>query len=268
MFATNGYQILGNNVFYNSGILNEAGFQLVEADAQTFQILENGVAGVTYVNYAKDKNHVYYNGTIMQNADAKTFERLDSFHAKDRQHIFYSQYVLSEDPNHFRFLGSGYSRDRKHIYSGDYPISDSPDTFERFEGFARDEHGIIIGIHRLENADSKSFQYVGSDYYRDKNHVFLIESDRKCVISEADAATFKVISQYYTKDKNKVFWRGEPLSNADPTKFQVFSEEMNCSHDGKHAYRQNHLIPNVDPNKFPKGKRCRYCNEENVMFDD
>ena len=54
--------------------------KLKNSDPATFQMVDS--------NFAKDKNQVYYWGSIVEKADPKTFEPLDWPRAKDKNYYF------------------------------------------------------------------------------------------------------------------------------------------------------------------------------------
>ena len=64
--------------------------KMEEADKETFEILS--------LEYAKDKNNVYYEGKIIKNADLKTFE------------------VIKENPGKILLNQEQYAHDKNRIY--------------------------------------------------------------------------------------------------------------------------------------------------------
>ena len=75
-------------------------------------------------DFSKDKNHVYFKTNILNGADAASFmiiaqeESLDDVnYAKDKDHIFYNGKMFGEViMESFKALGLGYSTDGRHIY--------------------------------------------------------------------------------------------------------------------------------------------------------
>ena len=53
--------------------------------------------------FARDAKHVYNGWKIMEGADAATFERVNSFYFKDKNHIYHRSWVIVDkiDPNAF-----------------------------------------------------------------------------------------------------------------------------------------------------------------------
>lgn len=60
-------------------------FPFLDVDAESFKILE-GIGGNSF--WSGDKNHIYYNGQLLSEADPKTFEVLKRAVAKDAKQIF------------------------------------------------------------------------------------------------------------------------------------------------------------------------------------
>ncbi len=80
------------------------------------------------------------------------------------------------------------------------------------------EEGIIIEKYITEMADgqplksvidSATFSYLGSSFYKDKNHVYthyvMVDGGNFWIVDNADVKTFQVLGNCYAKDKNKIF---------------------------------------------------------------
>ncbi|WP_300671049.1 DKNYY domain-containing protein [Soonwooa sp.] len=80
------------------------------------------------------------------------------------------------------------------------------------------EEGIIIEKYITEMADgqalksvidSATFSYLGSSFYKDKNHVYthyaMADGGNFWTVDNADVKTFQVLGNCYAKDKNKIF---------------------------------------------------------------
>lgn len=72
--------------------------------------------------------------------------------------------------------------------------------------------------------DTTSFEFIGSSFYKDKNHIYThyIMSDGGIfwILKEADVSTFEVIGDCYAKDKNHVF--GERAMLMDSVDYKTF----------------------------------------------
>jgi hypothetical protein len=115
-----GYSINKNKI-YPPG--HEDPTPLKDADLATFMV---AVKGKETVFWAKDKNHVFYAGEIVGDADLGTFEVLSNQTAKDKNHVycwngtagnFAGDVNTRADRNTFREIAaSQYYRDDKNIY--------------------------------------------------------------------------------------------------------------------------------------------------------
>jgi len=75
--------------------------------------------------------------------------------------------------------------------------------------------------------DTTSFQFLGSSFYKDKNHIYthfeMSDGGNFWVVEEADVATFKIIGDCYAKDKNHIF--GERAMVMDSVDYKTFKTE-------------------------------------------
>lgn len=57
--------------------------------------------------------------------------------------------------------------------------------------------------------DTASFSYLGSSFYKDKNHVYthyvMVDGGNFWIVDNADVKTFQVLGTCYAKDKNRIF---------------------------------------------------------------
>lgn len=63
-------------------------FKINNGDPETFTIVDS--------NFAKDKNQVYYWGSIVEKADPETFQTLDWPEAKDKNYFFSESKIIRE----------------------------------------------------------------------------------------------------------------------------------------------------------------------------
>lgn len=72
--------------------------------------------------------------------------------------------------------------------------------------------------------DTASFKYLGSSFYKDKNHVYthyaMADGGNFWIVDDADVKTFEVIGDCYAKDKNYIF--GERAMIMDSLDYQSF----------------------------------------------
>jgi uncharacterized membrane protein YhaH (DUF805 family) len=175
--------------------------QIAGADPNTFQIVQDTSDSF---NWSKDKNHVYYNGAVLENALPQYFKAVTSDFGTDGLNVFYGiRAVDGSDPKTFTLIKAGYPS---------YAIDASQVYFEG----AIDASPVIIG------ADPTTFAVVGDNYSKDKQHVFY----KITAILGADSATIvylgDVDGSQYAKDKNFVYRDGEILPGANPATYAIY----------------------------------------------
>ena len=146
------YEIHGNSVYYRT----ENGLEkLQNSDAKTFEILGYYIA--------KDKNNVYYKGTKIENVDSASVKTFGNFIGKDKNRVFYitgNEDIKDADAESFEIMGdTRYFRDKNNIFVIKYS-NDFPDG----EGFIK-----------LPNIDRNSFITLNEEIGKDKNGVYYID---------------------------------------------------------------------------------------------
>ena len=95
-----------------------------KADPETFVVLDSGEdkqmfgLGTNHPSgYAKDADHVFFNGNIIKNANSQAFTSLRGCYGTDGSSMFFEQYRLNGAvPIRWRYLGGYYSRDDKYVF--------------------------------------------------------------------------------------------------------------------------------------------------------
>lgn len=71
-------------------------------------------------NFLKDKDHIYVDAKIINEADRASFRVLSSAFAKDKKNIFYKERVIrGADRRTFKVIDSYYSKDKNNVYYRD-----------------------------------------------------------------------------------------------------------------------------------------------------
>lgn len=114
--AGGGYTIIEGEIYYCE--------QKINADLETFKYLEH--------TFAKDKNHAYRSGIIVEDADPATFEVLAITHAKDKNNVYFNGKKLENaDPATFELLAPGYTKDKNNVYFNETRIKEAnAETFK------------------------------------------------------------------------------------------------------------------------------------------
>lgn len=134
-----GYSVVQNAVYYDA-------VKIEAADAQSFYVFENDEIRYSFRGLAKDKQHVYYNGEIIEQADPQTLEfvrypdgRIADAYLKDKNVVFYYRKVLVDaDPGTFEVYN-------RICFDGDIY-------------FARDKNTVWLSGEPLKGVDASSFK--------------------------------------------------------------------------------------------------------------
>lgn len=273
LLTARGYYVKNGKAYWYGGFSNASLYELTSADAEKFEVYTKRFPGYESASdFAGDDKVVYYEGGLIKGADPRTFQLLGGGLSKDAHHVFSRYSVVSNDAANFARIDGGLFRDSKHVYRGDHVISDDPENIKYLGEFGNikyftDSHGVIANDIRIDSVNVESFKPMGHGYSADNSQVFLIYETRLEKVANADAKSFQVISPFYTKDRSSVFWRGRKLPDANPNAFKIISEEHHCSCDDKRVYHHNKIVPNADPAKFPAGKKYKYCNDSEIVFE-
>lgn len=236
--APSGYSVANNTAYYN-------GKPLEQAQADNFVILgDRHTASTRDTYYAKDRQHVFYDGNIIQQAHADSFHKLDidySDYWADKQHVYYRGKALAHaKPEGFRKIGTGsfygwtIYQDSKHgyVYYDDRLLSDANvEHFSLLSAFiAKDDHHIFLMGHKiLPEADADSFQlYPDTDEYaHDNSRVYhILTAEKTQVLKDVNPAEFTPLERGYAKTATKVFHQTdsgelEEVMGADADSFTV-----------------------------------------------
>jgi DKNYY family len=136
------------------------GYHVNGADADSFESLTG--------SFARDKNHVYYDGQEMTGADPASFHWFSSSnYARDRSHVYYERdEVIGADPASFDVVlrprfDSNWGKDRSHVWLEGKPISDDPAGFELLDGdLAKDGKAVYCGDGSVLSNDPTHFAIV------------------------------------------------------------------------------------------------------------
>lgn len=257
-----GYHVRNGAVYYLNAFPGKA-FQIDGADAATFEVFDR--------TYARDREHVYINGHLLQGADAGSFQLLDRpGFSKDRDRVYQHDQPISEDPANFTFLGSDLARDSVNVYWTDGSVlSGDPQHFEIIADedhylFAKDGDTVFVNGNVIEDASPATFRLMEGAYSRDDATVFYFDTP----IPGADIAAFRPLEGPYAADSARVYWMGKPIIGADPATFEVLNANFECAADRTRAYYRQAVIEGADPATFPPGRTATGCSETSISFGD
>jgi hypothetical protein len=134
------------------------GSHLIEgADAATFTVLHEGLAqdatrvyyqnrivdadvhslAVVHGAYYRDKDHVFYCGSVISGADPATFEAAGGLYFRDKNRVYFqSKPIVAADPATFQHLRGPHARDKRAYYYNGVakPFRDMPGEYQDGKG--------------------------------------------------------------------------------------------------------------------------------------
>jgi hypothetical protein len=260
LFDSAGYHVRGDAVFYLHTFPGKAA-QIDGADAASFDPLDR--------TFAKDRSSVYVDGRPLPDADPNSFVLLDRpDFAKDADHVYQRDTVLSDDPAHFELLGGNLTKDGSAVYWSDgHVLSDDPAHFSIVSDsdyylFTKDGRTVHVNGSPVVGADPATFGVLKGGYAQDDDGIFYF-TDR---IADADAPSFEVLDGPFASDARNAYWMGKAIPGADGSSFHVLNANFECAADRTRAYYRDKVIVDADPRSFPPEHAVTGCSENSVFF--
>jgi len=240
-----------------------------------------------YGGYSANDGGIYFTDGRMISNTIKYFRvatgTLDSrLYARDDEHVYFQgSIVTNEDPISMYYISDGgmdgcvfFSKDATHVYlAANPPVQDiagenafddvytyaTPESFKYVDapdgsctGFESDGNFVFyVGVRSPTTADAASFLALGGAYAKDKNHAYW----GLAVIPDVDLESFKVLEEpdgspsRYAEDKRRVYFSSD--SDAGPTTTIVIGADVQSFS----AVRDNGVFDAVDANhKYSWGK--------------
>jgi hypothetical protein len=195
---------------------------LVEgADAETFEVL-NGY------DIGKDKNGVYYRDEIFMEADFDTLEEVNSWYYKDKDHVYYSfntfQVIPGADPDTFKANEMDvFATDKNNVYRwGEILEGADPETYESLSyNLSRDKNYLYYRTERIELADPKTFEWKTPNIALDYIESYREEYGNDPTTIEVDLSDYPEIY----RDKNNIYIADQVVEGADPDTFEIIDQQ-------------------------------------------
>lgn len=222
-----------------------------------------------FSNYKKDNRYVYYGTDIVVGADPNTFKIIDDQFAKDKNHIYSKGRVL-EDSDSSTFILGPIPKDKSNVYllstcennqwdrcyqkvEGADPV-----TFQPFiGGYYKDKFHIFFDTKIIPNADIETFAIhdggkYGYSYAYDENNTFVMTYDGIGVIDER-CGNLDPIGGYYLKCDDKVYYEDKLLVDADVNTMIPVGVTSNYAKDSKTVYFDGEVVIGADAATFDIG---------------
>jgi len=209
--ANSGYSVVGDTA-YNDGKPIEG------ADGKTFKVLDSRRYS-SLNHYASDKNHLYYDGKIVEDALAEDIVEVGiggSDYFRNSQQVIYRDMVLQGAvADKFavfdRYTNWAYlNNDGKFnvYYNGVLLPTVERDAFAPLNDFFATDKKQIFNGHTvvLTQADAASFELMSDhDFGKDDNQVYYLGTRPPVVVQDADPGSFEVLERGYARDRNHIF---------------------------------------------------------------
>ena len=120
--------------------------------------------------YVVGAHEVFYDGRLVKDASASSFEVLGDGYAKDRWTVYFEGVpVKNASASSFRVLKDGYAADTWHAYYDGRPIAGASGKNFRVlrDGYAKDNWCVYWAGKRVEDANPGSFEALRDGYGKD-----------------------------------------------------------------------------------------------------
>lgn len=178
-----------------------------KANPETFETIK---LKDEYSHFAKDDKNLYYDGTLLKDADYNSFKVLSENYAIDKNNLYYLYYHyffnedgkvefkdnVKPDLQSLEYLGDNFFKDNKFIYNHSY------------FGYEGKNH-----LVKMNEFDVNTFKIINDYYAIDKNNIYYLVhvtgSDYVVnIVENADFDTFKIVNDRWAKDKNNCYFDG------------------------------------------------------------
>jgi len=274
---SNQYYLRDDKVVFasNGNFFNLGSTDIEDADNETFKVLAQ--------NFAKDKNHVYYNEILIEEADPETFcllydgenssdgKYIFHYYSKDKNNVYhFNERMADVDTSTFEILWGYYTRDCHSIYYDKIKLASSSEPAVRLENdsqhvYLKIGNKIYYKDHLLEVSDVDFFEILEFSFAKDNLHVFFHSE----VVPDIHPFHFKVLNDSYQSDGDSLYYNLKKIPNSEPDSYQFVS--TNYSLDKSQVYFCGRVLMGVEPDGFNQRKIDQFDNHRkfiNLTYDD
>jgi hypothetical protein len=133
---------------------------------------------------------------------------------------------------------------------------------------AKDKNHVFKDASVIEHADPSTFSQIKEYYWKDKDHVYLLQfGGTECRIPNADPETFVIIEDYlWAKDSKNVYHGVGKLEYVNPKMFTAIDEDW--GRDDRFYYYHNSKIDSLDYETAEIVSRDYIKDKNSLFFQD
>ncbi len=240
-----------------------------------FGMLSNLARGIANSGYSIANNGVYYDGKLIDLADAESFVILEnaknsssiSKYAKDKKYFYHNgdvvEGVKTDNLQQFAVGGDTYWRNSTQVIYDDQVLAGAnPENiagFESFRGWAysisNNQFNAYIHGKSLPDVDRESFTPLNEFFAKDRHHIF--EKDT-IILAAADAQSFELFEDHdFGKDNKHVYYltHMQPflIQDIDVDSFEILDRGYVRDKDHiyyTHQYKSIEKLEHIDAASF------------------
>lgn len=250
--------------------------------------------------YNRDKSAIQYSrmgnwfelGNTKMNADVASFEVLGLEYAKDKDRVYYKAEDITAEVDHATFRVVDYiGYDKSHVYvaqefahgrMSEKPMPKetmlkiegaNPDTFEFIDYDWSKDDKLYFYNYKAIAVDYASFEILNDVSSKDKNTVYLHKQD-EIIPSSIDVASIQVIDDHYIADKDYLYSYSNWLEDMEEALIKIPVKNLESISVMKHdyllvddkVYHNNQLMPMADRGSFKFWKDTYYGADKNHIY--
>lgn len=161
----------------------------------------------------------YYRDLLIEAADAKSFEPLNAFFARDRHTGFFKNKQIGESKGlYFKALNEHYAKDDEHVFYAE--------VYRKGQEYFSIKHDRIV----ILDADPLKVRVINDDFIADDKHVFF----KGKVFPSNDPENFQVLDYGYAKDSRQVYFDTQVLPEPDASNLVIL--DLHYIKDNKQVF--------------------------------
>jgi len=228
----------------------------------------------TEIRYSPMGNWFELGNSKIQDADVASFEVLGRDFAKDKNHIFYKEYIIDSEVDYDSFKSYDYyCTDKNHVYIPEqftqHVFYDNDTIYSSPTEKALVEKNKSRKMWIIQDADPLTYIEIDSDWAKDKSNFFY----RHLPVS-VDYETFKILNKSFCLDKNSVYavkMRSLLSVTIDPTTVEKVDENYVLD---KHAvyffeeFQDSKITNKLFAHSYKNKEKIHLLNKEYLQIDE